>query len=172
NRLTLYGGILFLFCDTDIIFVNPWTGNTVSFRALCFSVNNQVNQAIEEAKQKWRDEVLSPIVAERDELLQFKPQELTEEQKQIKQLKADLLQQKVVSALKDAELDDFIDFLNVENKEELHAKVDKLSTVLDGRKLNNSFIPQDHKQTDAYSQAEKTGNVQGMISAKLSKLFQ
>ncbi|MBU5444841.1 response regulator transcription factor, partial [Paenibacillus sp. MSJ-34] len=39
NRLTLYGGILFLFCDTDIIFVNPWTGNTVSFRALCFSVN-------------------------------------------------------------------------------------------------------------------------------------
>lgn len=131
----------------------------------------QVNQAIEEAKQQWEQDVLQPITQERDELMQYKPQELTDEQKQIQQLQADLLQQKVISSLKDANLEDFIDFLNVENEEELQAKVNKLSKVLDDRKLNNSYVPSDHKQTDAYSQAEQSNNVQGMISAKLSKLF-
>ncbi|WP_110932373.1 hypothetical protein [Paenibacillus bouchesdurhonensis] len=134
-------------------------------------VQEQVNQAITEAKQAWEKDILNPVITERDNLMQYKPVELSEEQKQIKQLKADLMQAKAVAALRDADLDDFVDFLNVENEEELQVKIDKLSKVINDRKLNNRYIPSEHRQTGAYSNAQSKGDTVGMIQAKFQKLF-
>jgi hypothetical protein len=132
----------------------------------------QVDQILAEAKQKWEQEILKPVIQERDELMQYKPQELTDEQKQIKKLQAELLQAKTLATLQQAGLEDFIEFLSVENEKELKVKIEKLSKVLEDRKLNNAYVPQDHKPTDAYSNAEKNNDVVGMIGAKLEKLFQ
>ena len=129
----------------------------------------QVDQMLAEAKRAWIEKELNPVIAERDELLKFKPVEPSEEQKQIQQLKAELLQTKVVAALKEAQLEDFADFLNVSDEQELQSKIEKLSKIVEQRKLNNSYIPQDHKQTDAYSYAKSKGDTLGMIKAIFSK---
>lgn len=131
----------------------------------------QLDQAIAEAKKKWEQEILQPVIKERDELLKYKPKEKTPEQQEIEKLKAELMQQKVLNALKEAELEDFVEFLNIETEEELKIKIDKLSKILDDRKLKNSYKPEDHRQMDAYEQAAKNNDVTGMIHAKLSKLF-
>jgi len=130
---------------------------------------DQVNQMIEEAKIQWIEQELNPVIAERDELLKFKPIELSEEQKQIQQLKAELLQAKVVSALKDADLEDFAELINVSNEEELQSKIKKLTKILENRKIKNAYVPQDHIQTDMYSRAKSKGDTLGMIKAIFSK---
>jgi len=131
----------------------------------------QVEQMIGEAKSKWEQEILQPLQAEVEELQKYKPKEETEAEKQIKQLKAELLQAKVVAALKDADLDDFVEILEVKDDNDLKEKLEKLTKIIENRKLKNSYQPHDHKNMDTYSKAEKNNDVAGMIHAKLSKLF-
>lgn len=153
-----------------VVLFNFLTKGRVKMSEQTFT-QEQVNQVIEEAKKQWEQDILQPVKAERDDLLQYKPKDRTPEELEIERLKGELIQQRTLSILKDAQLEDFAEFINVENEEELRTKISTLSKVLDERKLNNSYVPTDHRQTDAYSQAEKSGNVQQMISAKLSKLF-
>lgn len=101
----------------------------------------------------------------------LKPKEISDEQKEIQQLKADLLQQRVVSQLKEMELDDFIDFITVGSEDELQPKVDKLFEIVSNRKLNNSYVPERHKKQTAYDKAEQAKDTVGMIGSKLNKLF-
>lgn len=101
----------------------------------------------------------------------LKPKELTDEQKEIQQLKADLLQQHVVSQLKSLDLEDFMEFITVDDKEELQPKLDKLNEIISNRKLNNSYVPEGHKKQTAYDKAEQAKDTVGMIGSKLSKLF-
>lgn len=52
-------------------------------------------------------------------------------------------------------------------------KITKLVELNKKNKIDNSYKPDEHKQSDdEYSVAEKKGNVEGMLKSKLSKLFQ
>ncbi|GIQ67151.1 hypothetical protein PACILC2_57190 [Paenibacillus cisolokensis] len=131
----------------------------------------QINQMLAEAKQQWIEQELNPIVTERDELLKLRPKEKTEAEKEIERLKAELLQQKLVSSLRQMGAEDFADFISVSDESELQAKVAKLQEALKKRSIDSSFKPDNHRQTDAYSQAESKGDVIGMIESKLQKLY-
>lgn len=122
-----------------------------------------VDQLISNAKLEWETSILDPIKTERDSLLKYKPVELTDEQKEIARLKAELNHQKIVSQLKVANLDDFIDLVNFEDDKELPKQIEKLNAVLQARKLDNSFVPDQHRQTSKYEQARKQGNTVEMI---------
>lgn len=131
-----------------------------------------IDQLIADKKATWEAEQLAPVIAERDNLLQYAPKEETEQEKTIKQLQAELKHQKLVSSLEKANLSDFIDFLGVQEEEEIQEKIEKLNAVLEARKLsNNNYIPDQHKQTNPYEQAAKNNDVVGMIGAKINKLF-
>jgi len=131
----------------------------------------QVDQMLAEAKQKWEVEILNPIKAEVEQLRQYKPKDETDAEKEIKRLKAELLQQKVVSSLQQMGAEDFADFITVADENELQAKVAKLQEVLKKRSIDSSFKPDNHRQTDAYTAAEAKGDVIGMIESKLSKFY-
>jgi carbonic anhydrase len=134
----------------------------------------QVDQLLKEARQKWETEDLQPLKAEIEQLKQSKPeQQKIEDDKdlEIKELKAQLLHQKVINTLTKEQLEDFAEFINISDEKELAVKVEKLKKILNDRKLNNSFRPSDHRPTDEYHQAEKTGDVQGMIYAKIQRIF-
>ncbi len=65
------------------------------------------------------------------------------------------------------------DLVEAEDIEKATAKITKLVEMRKQNKIDNSFRPDDkHKQTDEYTNAEKAGNVEGMLKSKLSKIFQ
>lgn len=64
------------------------------------------------------------------------------------------------------------DLVDSDSIEKAQAKISKLAEMRKQQKIDNSFRPDDkHKQTDEYINAEKNGDVQGMLKSKLSKLF-
>ena len=73
--------------------------------------------------------------------------------------------------IKEKGLSDFAEFFNGNSIEDLDIGISKFNSIMEAKKLNNSYIPEGHKQTDAYAQAEKKGDTQSMIGNKLSKLF-
>ncbi|MNW67648.1 hypothetical protein D3C74_462620 [compost metagenome] len=74
--------------------------------------------------------------------------------------------------MKAANLDDFIDLVNFNNDEtEAQKQIDKLTTLLEQRKLNNSYEPDNKRPTTAYDQSAAKGDTVGMLQSKLSKLF-
>lgn len=112
-------------------------------------------------------EKVTALQAELDKLKQ--PE--TEQEKQIKQLQAQLLQTKVVAAFQQAELSDFVDFVSIAEESELDATVKKLKEAVSKIKVSSSYKPDNHRQTDAWAKAEAKGDVIGMLDAKLSKIF-
>jgi len=64
------------------------------------------------------------------------------------------------------------DLVEADSIEKAQAKITKLVEMKKQQKIDNSFRPEDkHSQTDEYSNAEKAGNVEGMLKSKLSKIF-
>ena len=127
-----------------------------------------INNQIAEEKSKWETEILTPIQTELEGL---KPTPKTDKEKEIEEKEKELWAKEKSLYIKEKGLSDFADFINGESLEDLDKSIEKLNTILEAKKLNNSYIPQDHKTTDAYSIAEKNKNVEGMIGSKLSKLF-
>lgn len=68
--------------------------------------------------------------------------------------------------------EDLFDLVNAEDIETAKVKIAKLQDLNKQKQIDNSYKPQDHNTDDAYSSAEKQGNVEGMLKSKLSKLFQ
>ncbi|WP_438497433.1 hypothetical protein [Paenibacillus sp. IHBB 3054] len=130
-----------------------------------------IDQMLADMKTTWETEVLTPLTTERDELLQFKPVDKTDAEKALEQREQELFKKEIGIELKANKLDDFAEFLNVSNADELKAKITQLSKILDARKINNGYVPDTHKQTTAYDQAAANNDVNGMIGAKLAKLF-
>ncbi|KAA1191128.1 hypothetical protein [Paenibacillus sp. B2(2019)] len=130
-----------------------------------------IDQMLADTKTTWETEVLTPLTTERDELLAFKPVTKSDAEKALEQREADLFKKEVGIELKANKLDDFAEFLNVSNADELKVKVTQLTKILEARKLNNGYVPDNHKQTTAYDQAAAKNDVNGMIGAKLAKLF-
>lgn len=128
----------------------------------------QVNELLQREKAKWESDVLSPL---QQELLQYKPAEKSDAEKALEQKQADLWQKEVTLTLKSEGLDAFIEYFQVNDTDELSAKVKKFKQIIRDMKIDNSYKPTDHKSTDKYSQHEKSGNVVGMIESKLANLF-
>lgn len=52
-------------------------------------------------------------------------------------------------------------------------KINKLLTATKKKDIDDGYKPSDHnKSTNTYQEAEKQGNVEGMLKSKFSKLFQ
>ncbi len=137
-----------------------------------FNVEQQtkIDGMLEDAKKQWEDEFLNPIISERDDLMQFKPVEKSDVELQLESREKELFQKEINYTLKESELEDFAEFFNVHNVEELQAKITKLNTILNDRKIKNSYVPENHKSQSQYEQAQSKGSVKDMIAAKLSKL--
>lgn len=127
-----------------------------------------INNQITEAKTKWETEILAPIQTELEGL---KPVPKTDKEKEIETKEKELWAKEKSLHIKEKGLSDFADFINGESIEDLDKSIEKLNAILEAKKLNNSYIPEGHKTTDAYSVAEKNKDTQGMIGSKLSKLF-
>lgn len=77
-----------------------------------------------------------------------------------------------IEMLKNGLSEDLFDLVSADNVEVAKSKISKLVELNKKSKVDNSYKPEGHKETDdAYSVAEKQGDVQGMLKSKLSKLF-
>lgn len=123
----------------------------------------QVTKAVEDARKEWLEKEYNPIIAERDELLQFKPKTLPDDEKALQQKQAELLQKEMELLMKEANVSDFTDLIAAKDAEELKSKIGKLNDVLKARTIDSSFKPDDHKQQSAFDVARAKGDTQGMI---------
>jgi len=127
-----------------------------------------IDAQITEEKTKWESEILTPI---KTELATLKPATKTDKEIALEAKEAELWNKEKSLHIKEKGLSDFADFINGESLEDLDKSIEKFNAILETKKLNNSYIPESHRQTDAYSIAEKNKDTQGMIGSKLSKLF-
>lgn len=131
----------------------------------------EIDNLITNEKNKWVKDELEPIQNQVKELEQYKPVEKSDAEKALEQKEKELFDKEINLYLKENGLAEFCEFFNVQNMDEVKDKTEKLNKILEGKKLNNSYVPGGHKSTDAYSKAEKNGDTLGMINSKLSKLF-
>lgn len=69
-------------------------------------------------------------------------------------------------------VDEVFDLINSESLEKAQEKINKLVDFKKQQKIDNSFKPEEKfKSTDEYLTHEKSGNVEGMLKSKFSKLF-
>ena len=128
----------------------------------------EINRLIEESKTKWDTEILVPL---QTELAGLKPATKSEQELALEAKELELWKKEKSLTLKEKGLADFADFFGATSIEDLDKGIAKFNAVLEAKKLNNTYVPSGHKQTDAYTQAEKNGDTQSMIGSKLSKLF-
>ncbi|GAA0432658.1 hypothetical protein GCM10008983_06580 [Lentibacillus halophilus] len=111
------------------------------------------------------------VVAERDDLLQYKPHEPSEEEQQFQQQKQELFDEKVNLQLEKNGLSNFKDVIKVNDEDELNNTIKSLNKIVKQVKLDSGYVPEQHAKDDEYSKFEKNGNTEGMIGTKLAKLF-
>lgn len=131
----------------------------------------QLDEAITNAKNEWVEKELNPIVTERDELLQFKPKDLTEEEKAIQTKQQELFDKEVSLELKSAGLEQFSSIVKVGDSEELKTVIESLTSIVNDIKVSLGYIPDNHKQQNEYDTFAQKNDTKGMIATKLSKLF-
>lgn len=131
----------------------------------------QLDQAIQIAKKEWIEKEYNPLVQERDELLQFKPKDLSDDEIALQTKQAELWSKEVNLSLKENGLDKFASIVKVSNEDELKEVVTTLNTFINDLKVEMGYKPNDHKQNDPYSQFEKNKDTKGMIGSKLANLF-
>ncbi len=128
-----------------------------------------------EKEQYSKDEILELFEPFQEEITSLKAiaQERDGALEKIKELEKGNLTNSIKLELSKAGLDEsMFDLVEADSVELAQAKIAKLVDMTKQNKINNSFKPEDHKQTDEYAQHEKNGDVQGMLKSKLSKLFQ
>lgn len=88
-------------------------------------------------------------------------------------LKKDNLSNSIkLEMLKNGLSEDLFDLVSADDVEVSKTKISKLVELNKKNKVDNSYKPEDHKNTDdEYSIAEKKGDTQSMLKSKLSKLF-
>jgi molecular chaperone GrpE len=131
----------------------------------------QLDEQLTTARTQWETDVLNPIQSERDELLQYKPKELSDEEKALQTKQQELFSKEVSLTLKENGLEQFASILKVSNEEELKEVVESLKSVVNEIKVNSGYVPNDHRQNDKYSQFEKNKDTKNMIGSKLANLF-
>ncbi|WP_031408015.1 hypothetical protein [Geobacillus vulcani] len=104
--------------------------------------------------------------------LEQKLSDEAEKAKKIAEKEQELFQKQVHLTLKENGLEKFSDIVKVNDENELADVVKKLQNIVNEIRIESGYVPSDHVKTDEYSVYEKKKDVAGMISAKLSKLFQ
>lgn len=99
--------------------------------------------------------------------------DLNKQKEQIESLTKSNLQNSIkVEMLKNGLSEDMFDL--VADSKDIDTASKKINKLLDLKKksdIDNGYKPQEHTQQTAYSEAEKKGDVGGMLKAKMSKLF-
>lgn len=121
----------------------------------------QENQEVETVTKEEYD----AIVAERDELLQFKPKELSDEEKAIQTKQNELWQKEVSLTLKENNLDRFVDVIKVSDEEELANTIKTLTGIVDEFKVDNAYVPTNHATANEYEKAKEKGDTTNMIKS-------
>ncbi|KZB89770.1 hypothetical protein A2U94_19795 [Bacillus sp. VT 712] len=130
--------------------------------------NNQQQQQEENVETVAKAEY-DALVAERDELLQYKPKELTDEEVKAQQDREAFEKEKLEFAIEKAGLSDFAEFIS--SQDEIEAFQGLVKKIEDNVKKALAYKPENHKQTDEYSQFAQKGDTKGMIGTKLANLF-
>ena len=131
----------------------------------------QVDEQIENAKTKWTESELNPLVTERDDLLQHKPKDLTDEEKAFQTKQQGLWGKEVNLSLKENGLEQFADVIKVADEDELNQVVTSLTKIKNDMKVESGYVPKDKAKDDEYSNFEKNKDTKNMISSKLAGLF-
>lgn len=69
------------------------------------------------------------------------------------------------------DVEQVFDLIDSDSLEKAQAKINKLVELKKKQDIDNSYRPTDHKPDDSYSQFEKSGNVEGMLKSKITRLF-
>ncbi|WP_066639689.1 hypothetical protein [Desulfolucanica intricata] len=128
-----------------------------------------IDNLIADEKNKWVEQELTPLQNQVKELEKFRPLEKSDKEKALEAKEKELFDKEVNLYLKENGLAEFSEFINVQNMDELKEKAEKLNKILESKKLNNSYVPDNHKSADAYSNAKKQGDTVSMIKALFSK---
>jgi len=131
----------------------------------------QVDEQIENAKTKWTENEYNPLVTERDDLLQHKPKDLTDDEKAFQTKQQGLWGKEVNLSLKENGLEQFADVIKVADEEELNQVVTSLTKIKNDMKVQSGYVPKDKAKDDEYSNFEKNKDTKNMISSKLAGLF-
>lgn len=105
------------------------------------------------------------IVAERDDLTQYKPVEKSDAEKAMETKQQELWQKEVALTLKENGLDKFADVIKVKDADELNKAVEALNSIVDQYKVENAYVPENHAKQDEYDNAKNSGDTQGMIKS-------
>lgn len=94
-------------------------------------------------------------------------------QEKIKELeKANLENNIKLEMTKSGLSDDLFDLVFDDDIEKAKSKIQKLTEISKKQTIDKGYIPENHKvNNDAYAEAQKNRDVESMISAKLSGLF-
>lgn len=131
----------------------------------------QLDEALTNAKNEWVEKELNPIIAERDDLLQFKPKELSDDEKAIQAKQKELFDKEVSLTLKEHGLQQFASIVKVENEDELKETVKALKGIVNQLKIDLGYVPNEHRQQNEYDLFAQKKDTKGMISTKLANLF-
>jgi len=122
-------------------------------------------------KNEWIENEFNPLKTQFEELQAKLPKDKTDEEKALEQKQADLWQKEVELELKSNGLSDFAPFISAKDEEDLKGKIEQLNKIVAGLKIDSSYKPDDHKQTNEYDTFEKNKDTKGMIGTKLANLF-
>lgn len=128
----------------------------------------QTNEVIED--RTYSQEEVDALHKQIDELSQYKPKELTDDEVKIQQKLESIWQREIAQTLKEEGIELFADFINVsvDDTEALQSQIIKLKGIIGQLELSNGYKPTNHKQVDAYSIAKKNKDTKSMISQKLN----
>jgi hypothetical protein len=111
------------------------------------------------------------LVAERDELIQYKPKEKSEDELALETKQKELWDKEKSLELKSVKLEQFADFFNAQNSEDLKAQIESFQSLIAEMKASMGYVPKDHLKDDEYSTLENKKDTKGMIQSKFAKLF-
>lgn len=131
----------------------------------------QVNEQIAQARTQWETEFLNPIKTELEDVKGKLPKDLTDEEKALQTKQQELFIKEVNLTLKENGLEKFASIVKVSNEDELKETIQSLSTIVNELKVEMGYVPDNHKNSDAYSVAEQKKDIGGMLSVKLANLF-
>ncbi|HHV73420.1 MAG TPA: hypothetical protein GXX41_01980 [Thermoanaerobacterium sp.] len=128
-------------------------------------------------KEQYTKEEVQALLNDYNQRVAELTANLTQAQEQIKtldELKKQNLENSIkLEMTKSGLSDDLFDLVFDEDVEKAKSKIQKLAEISKKQEINKGYIPQEHKpNNDAYAEAQKNKDVEGMISAKLSGLFQ
>ncbi|UOR12182.1 hypothetical protein [Halobacillus amylolyticus] len=115
--------------------------------------------------QDWQKEHLTPVQTELEEVKGKLPVEKTEQELALEQREKDLFKREVGAELQSAGLGQFKDIVKVSDEQELASTIKQLNKAVNDMKIDNSYQPNSHKQTDALTVAKKNGDTQGMLKS-------